>query len=82
MPCYVEAPPYAVQVKNAALKEAGCHVPSSFDDIGELLCGVYCDLVRKVGRRVPALCSRPRAMPVLSLRHRPDTVSSGVHPEA
>jgi len=33
------------EVKNAALKEAGCFVPNSFDDIGELLRSVYTDLV-------------------------------------
>lgn len=49
--------------KNAALKEAGAHVPESFDNLGELIQKVYQDLVQK-GTIVPTPEVPPPTVPM------------------
>ncbi|KAG7209716.1 hypothetical protein KM043_011351 [Ampulex compressa] len=49
--------------KNAALKEAGAHVPDSFDNLGEMIQSVYEGLVKQ-GKIVPAPEVPPPTVPM------------------
>jgi len=50
--------------KNAALKEAGAHVPKSFFEFGDKIRAVYDSLV-KAGSLVPGKPSCRRFLPIL-----------------